>query len=270
MLGIAAVAVPMGFLFGSGCADQPTVVELFTSEGCSSSPAADVLLNELAGRPDVLALSFHVDCWDDLGWADPFATAWATRRHRDYNDALGRSSVYTPQMVIDGSAEVFGGNARLVGQAVAAARAARGQARRNPLGIGLRERSGGLDITVPAGHRRRETRILAVRYDLRRGVLVKAGENRGRRLSHSHVVREMIDLGAWTGDACRLRALPAPAGQGIAVLVQELDGAGRPAAILGAARQERGLLGVSADPREAVARMVRTIRANRDGGATPL
>ncbi|UEM02913.1 DUF1223 domain-containing protein [Skermanella rosea] len=269
MLGIAAVAVPMGFLFGSGCADQPTVVELFTSEGCSSSPAADVLLNELAGRPDVLALSFHVDCWDDLGWADPFATAWATRRQRDYNDALGRSSVYTPQMVIDGSAEVFGGNARLIGQAVATRRAAQ-KARRSPVGIGLQERSGGLDVTVPGGHRRRETRILAVRYDLRRGVLVKAGENRGRRLSHSHVVREMTDLGPWTGDSCRLRTPPAPAGQGVAVLVQELDEAGRPAAILGAARQERSLLGVSADPREAVARMVRTIRANRDGGATPL
>ncbi|UEM21570.1 DUF1223 domain-containing protein [Skermanella mucosa] len=267
MLGIAAVAMPMGFLFGSGCADRPTVVELFTSEGCSSSPAADVLLNELAGRPDVLALSFHVDCWDDLGWADPFATDWATRRQRDYNDALGRSSVYTPQMVIDGSAEVFGGNARLVGQAVAARRAAHGQTRRSRTGVGLREQAGGLDITIPAGHRKRETRILAVRYDLRRGVLVKAGENRGRRLSHSHVVRDVTDLGAWTGDSCRLRTLPAPAGQGVAVLVQELDEAGRPAAILGAARQERSLLGVGADPWEAVTRMV---RASRGGGATPL
>ncbi|EWY38424.1 signal peptide protein [Skermanella stibiiresistens SB22] len=272
MLGIAAIALPMGFLFSSVFADQPTVVELFTSEGCPASPAADALLSELAGRPDVLALSYHVKWWDGRGWNDPFASVGATRRQSDYNDALGRASVYTPQMIIDGASEVFGGHARAVGKAVAERRVEASKR----LGVGLRERDGGLDITVPKGKPalvERNARVLMVRYDLNRGITVKAGENRGRRLNHSHVVREITDLGPWTGNAQTLRAPAARAGQGVAVLIQRFDAEGRPAEILGAARLERRLLGASLNPWEAVARMARHIRANRDGGAggaTPL
>ena len=82
MLGVIMIALPLGCLFTAALADQPTVVELFTSEGCSKSSAADALLSELAGRPDVLALSFHVTYWDRIGWTDPFATEANTRRQR--------------------------------------------------------------------------------------------------------------------------------------------------------------------------------------------
>ena len=92
MLGVIMVALPLGYLFTTALADQPTVVELFTSEGCSKSSAADALLSEVAGRPDVLALSFHVTYWDRMGWIDPFATEANTRRQRHYNKALGRDS----------------------------------------------------------------------------------------------------------------------------------------------------------------------------------
>ena len=104
-------------------ADRPVVVELFTSQGCSSCPPADVLLGELAKREDVLALAFHVDYWDRLGWKDPFSSAMATARQRAYGHKLGLRTVYTPQIVVDGTAEMVGSDRRAVARAIAAARA---------------------------------------------------------------------------------------------------------------------------------------------------
>src|SRR5215813_538220 len=90
--------------------ERPIVVELFTSEGCSSCPPADALLAELAARPDVLALSFHIDYWDRLGWKDPFSTPAATQRQQHYADLLHRANVYTPQIVVDGHWQAVGSN----------------------------------------------------------------------------------------------------------------------------------------------------------------
>jgi hypothetical protein len=89
-----------------------TVVELFTSQGCSSCPPADEMLGELAAQPDIQALSFHVDYWDYIGWKDLFALPGNTERQRSYAKRFGRSYVYTPQMVIDGAVESTGRNAR--------------------------------------------------------------------------------------------------------------------------------------------------------------
>jgi len=89
-------------------AKPPTVVELFTSQGCNSCPPADAYLGELAQRDDVLALSMHIDYWDYLGWKDTFSSAFATERQRAYSRALGKSFVYTPQMVVGGVAEAMG------------------------------------------------------------------------------------------------------------------------------------------------------------------
>src|ERR1700722_5879702 len=102
--------------------EGPTVVELFTSEGVPPSPPADALLAELAGRPDVLALSFHVDYWDRLGWKDPFSSPDATRRQHGYADLLGLATVYTPQIVVEGRWQAVGSDRSEVEQALGSAR----------------------------------------------------------------------------------------------------------------------------------------------------
>src|ERR1700736_1842766 len=101
-LGLAVVVTP------AAAGERPIVVELFTSQGCSSCPPADALLAELAQRPDVIALGFHIDYWDDLGWKDPLSSPAATARQRDYARQFGRRQVYTPQLVVDGAEEAVG------------------------------------------------------------------------------------------------------------------------------------------------------------------
>jgi hypothetical protein len=111
MIKACATIVLLCLAFGTASAaagSRPIVVELFTSEGCSSCPPADALLTELAGRPDVLALSFHVDYWDRLGWKDPFSSPAATQRQQRYAELLGLATIYTPQIVVDGKWQAVG------------------------------------------------------------------------------------------------------------------------------------------------------------------
>src|SRR5580698_10240525 len=117
-----ALTLLVGFVAVSAAETRPAVLELFTSEGCSSCPPAERIVNELAQRPDVLALSFHVDYWDDLGWRDHYSLAGATARQRGYARALHRSGVYTPQAVIDGSQDIVGSQRGVLIEAVSAPR----------------------------------------------------------------------------------------------------------------------------------------------------
>src|SRR5579859_3682195 len=114
-----AKAIAMGLLLtllgtAAHAEDRLAVVELFTSQGCSSCPPADALLGELARRGDVIALAYHVDYWDNLGWKDPFASRASTERQRSYSHALRLSGIYTPQMVIDGAVDAVGSDRRAV------------------------------------------------------------------------------------------------------------------------------------------------------------
>src|SRR5262245_26742443 len=105
-LASALAAAGMALTFaGAPAAADPVLVELFTSQGCSSCPPADLYLGELAQRTDVVALAFHVDYWDYIGWRDKFAKPEYTKRQKDYVDALEVRMVYTPQMVVDGRFE---------------------------------------------------------------------------------------------------------------------------------------------------------------------
>ena len=140
---LMASTLVVGFVTVAGAETRPVVLELFTSEGCSSCPPAELIVNELAQRPNVLPLSFHVDYWDDLGWRDRYSLASATERQRVYAQTLRRSSVYTPQAVIDGSRDVVGSQRAAVMDAVSG--------HRDGVAISVSATGGTIQIRVGAG-----------------------------------------------------------------------------------------------------------------------
>lgn len=202
-----------------------TVVELFTSQGCSSCPPANANLGVLARRPDVLALSFNVTYWDQLGWKDTFAQDAFTQRQRDYQRGLGNANVWTPQVVVDGRADVVGQRLSQIEGLIA---------RHRPLqGPAIRFRDGGVALTGGSAPPRAAD-IWLVRYEPHPiAVPVVRGENGGRTLPHADVVRDLVRLGEWRGPAVSY-PLPPPSRPGLAtaILIQQPDG-GR---ILAAAR----------------------------------
>jgi hypothetical protein len=201
--------------------EAPVVVELFTSQGCSSCPPADAFLTDLAHqRRDILPLAFHVTYWDYLGWKDPYSLDAATARQREYARHLGEDGVYTPQMVVDG-AKGFVGSSRAEGLSAIAGAA------RKQVPVSVARDAGSLLIMVGAGVGK--ARVLLVGFDPTHETPVGRGENRGHTLLESNVVRSLTPIGAWSGSAVTLRQTP-PAGDGFAVLLQAEDGR-----ILGAA-----------------------------------
>jgi len=190
-------------------AAAPVVVELFTSEGCSSCPPADRLLaqldqNQPVSGARIIALEQHVDYWDDLGWRDPFSSAQFSRRQEDYVGAFHINSAYTPQMVVDGSSEFVGNDVRAAVAAIAkSSRVPKAsvtiEADPAPAGapsIPLRVR---LESQLGAGSAAKADVLLAVTED---GLSsnVTNGENSGSKLVHRAVVREMRSLGKVSGD----------------------------------------------------------------------
>lgn len=217
---LQAVALQAG---GAVAQTRPvTVVELFTSQGCSSCPPANANLEKLKDRPGVLALSFAVTYWDRLGWKDVFGKPEFTDRQRAYVAPLGNRSPYTPQMVVNGRADVVGHDLREVDALIA---------RAGTVAPGIRIGQEAVSIaagTAPAAG----ADVWLVRYDPRTlQVPVGRGENAGRTLPHSHVVRTLSRIGRWEGAAVDLSVPPAEDGLRTAVLVQAPQGG----AILGAA-----------------------------------
>ncbi|MEO6075672.1 MAG: DUF1223 domain-containing protein [Dokdonella sp.] len=221
------VGVVLGFSasIASAADTRPVVVELFTSQGCSSCPPADAYLNELTRNKDVLTLAFHVTYWNDLGWADPFSLEASTQRQRRYAARLGEGP-YTPQIVVDGVTGMVGSNR---GQVAAAIDKAKKQAISSAL-ISLAREDGRLSIAVGAGQGNGE--LLLVGYDSEHTTQVGRGENGGRSLTESSAVRSLRSIGTWNGSALALREA-VPEGENAAVLLQSADGS-----ILGAARLE--------------------------------
>ena len=163
----------------------PVLVELFTSQGCNSCPPADAFLGELARRPDVIALSMHVDYWNHLGWPDPFASPEATQRQRAHAASLGSAYVYTPQMVIDGRAHETGSARARVEALIERARAER----KFDLAPSL-DAAGQIALALPDEASRGAVLTLAL-FDAKHTTEIKRGENRGRRLDHYNVVRAL-------------------------------------------------------------------------------
>ncbi len=182
----------------------PVVVELFTSEGCSSCPPADAVLAQLektqpVAGAEIIALSEHVDYWNYIGWSDPFSSAAFSARQEAYSAAFGSERIYTPQMIVDGQAEFVGSNAAKAREAVA--RAAR--APKAEVGLAFAAKSAGEPIKlkvkveqVPAISDRDVAEVLFAITESNLSSQVSRGENSGRKLSHTAVVRELRALGA--------------------------------------------------------------------------
>lgn len=213
---------------GAAVAGNPVVVELFTSQGCSSCPTADRIVADLADREDVIVLSLHVDYWDYLGWKDAFASPAFTKRQRAYARARGESTVYTPQMIIDGSESVVGTKPMKIADLID-----RHAHRPSPALVRLERDGGSVTIRVaarakiPAG-----TVIQLVTYTPLETVEIRAGENAGRRIAYYNIARDWTPLATWDGRTDFQGTARVPAGFPVVVLVQE--GAAGP--ILGAGR----------------------------------
>jgi len=215
----------------------PVVVELFTSQGCSSCPPADALLAALAGRPDVLPLSFHVDYWDYLGWADIFARPDFTARQRAYALRSGERAIWTPQIMVGGADTLLDLTPVALQQLID-----RHRARAAPLSLGLAR--DGTRVTVdlvPMPGEGGATAIELVRYLPQRTVAIRAGENRGRSMDYRNIVIGLQRLATWDGRkplrlTIRLgegEAADLPADTAHAILIQALHKQG-PGPILAA------------------------------------
>jgi hypothetical protein len=180
----------------------PTVVvELFTSQGCGTCPAADRFLAELAERPGVIALGFHVDYWNYTGWIDPFASKIATDRQRRYSAYFRLRYVYTPQMVINGAAEGVGSDREVIGRLIDQAAADT----RQQIGVSVvRNSSGHLVVHIGAGAVGAPATVWLVGFDREHKTHVPFGENEGWTLKDVHVVRTLKRLTVWNGAATDL------------------------------------------------------------------
>ena len=223
-LGLIAGLLPVASL----AAERPVVIELFTSQGCSSCPPADAYLRELSkDRRDVLALAFHVTYWDRLGWKDPFSLPAATQRQDVYGRRFGDGS-YTPEIVVDGAASMVGSDRRDVGSAIENAR------RNGRTAAAVSVSKSGEQVSIQVGAGNGSGKILLIGFDREHTTAVGRGENSGRTLTEANVVRSIRSVGQWSGAALRVNE-PFPEGQDVAVVLEGPDGQ-----IIGAARLVAG------------------------------
>lgn len=238
VVGMLLSAVAMTVWVGSAGAGEKreVVLELFTSQGCSSCPPADALMMQLSTNRHVLALTFPVDYWDYLGWKDTFARPEFSKRQRDYASTRGDRAVYTPQMVVNGREHLVGSDRAAIEQAVARHHGNRTHGLEMDL-------TAAADVVVakvgPAvAETERKATLWLVTFDVSRKVPIARGENKGRTVEYSNVVRQMQPIGMWKGkplsiELPRSEVLKEP-GIGVAIVLQ-VDQEGGVGPILGAA-----------------------------------
>jgi hypothetical protein len=227
---LIALALSLPFLSSAALparADSPVVVELFTSQGCSSCPPADALLAEMAGREDVIPLALHVDYWDYIGWKDRFASPAYTKRQRGYAHAGGWRQIYTPQMVMNGMDHVVGSRPMKVMDLI------RKESKRAPKAdLQITRQGNQLQITASAKSGMTAAEIHVIRYTPEETVKIARGENAGRSITYSHIVKDWDVVGRWDGRK-DLRKTVAISGKSPVVVLLQTPGHGP---ILAAAR----------------------------------
>lgn len=208
--------------------DTPVVVELFTSQGCSSCPPADALLRDLARREDVIALALHVDYWDYIGWKDQFARAEHTKRQRRYARTAGRKMIYTPQMIVNGTDDVVGAHAEEIAEVIARHQGEKAVA------IVKTERRGSqliVEASPVSETLSGPLNVQVIQYTPLRTIEITRGENAGRRLDYANVVDRWTTLKDWNGAAPYRAEAETDADRPVVVLIQRPG----PGPIVGAA-----------------------------------
>ena len=194
-----AAALACAAVTPAAAGEPRAVVELFTSQGCSSCPPADRLMGQLAQDPSLVTLSLPVDYWDYLGWKDTLALHGNSNRQRDYAITRGDREVYTPQAVINGVVHALGSDKAAIENAIARTRRA---AAPLTLPVKLSVAEGKVTVHVPAAeNERRSGEVWLFPVTSKAQVKIGRGENRGRTLSYYNVVRRWMKLGDWSGEA---------------------------------------------------------------------
>jgi len=237
-LALSTVAAPVMAEPPNVAGQENAVLELFTSQGCSSCPPADALLTDLGKEPGLITLSYSVDYWNYLGWRDTLSTPANSERQREYARMRGDGRVYTPQIVVDGINHVNGSDAKAIAEAMQAAATRLKDVR---VTVNMHAEGDTLVIGIGAARDKSDKRAATVWLALAKEdatVSITRGENRGRNLSYHHPVRDLTPVGMWQGEAMTLRLplkeLKAMGGDCLVALLQ-VENAG---AILGAAEYE--------------------------------
>jgi hypothetical protein len=184
------------FLLSSStqAADSPVVLELFTSQSCSSCPPADKLLGELALQDNIIALSCNVTYWDHLHWKDTLSKQFCTERQRQYVQSLNSRGPYTPQIMVNGRQTMVGSKGRQINKAIAE------EIKENPVKpIGLEISGDNLVITLPETPGHDSYALLLIPHGAAHHQEIPSGENRGRAVTYTNPVQKIISLGTWDG-----------------------------------------------------------------------
>jgi hypothetical protein len=217
---LAFAAAASASLFGTASAQtQPVVVELFSSQGCSTCPPTDRLFHELTGRDDIIALALHVDYWDYIGWKDTFAQAKFTQRQKGYAKAAGHRTIYTPQIVVAGQDHIVGYEPMALADLI---QRHRGQ----PPGADLKLTRQGDELSIsltPTPGLEGSMLVQLVRFQPESEVAIERGENAGKVIDYANIVTEWTRLAEWDGKAPLSLTASAAGTAGIAVLLQRVD-----------------------------------------------
>lgn len=212
-----AIMVAVITIGASARADQPVVVELFTSQGCSSCPPADALLARLTDRADILPLALHVDYWDYIGWKDNFASPAFTKRQKGYAHARGARTIYTPQMIVGGHTAVVGHRPMELAESIMSERD-----EPRTVGLEVTREGGSIDVRVwPVQPVEGDILLQLVRYDPSETVSIRKGENAGHTFTYHNIVTDWETMATWNGRGPLAIRHPVSGSEPAVVLVQE-------------------------------------------------